>query len=521
MMLDPLLHCLWQAPFSSPNDLSGWGHLTLSKCQKGLQRLQNAGLVTQFTMGMWERAKARWCLTELGINHCRQMLYEDTPWPVTESGLRTLSGRLFMMEQVYALLPVAMQTATDRRPEIGAGRTGPEHRVTRFRWLSGTGVQAVAEYDCAWTVAFLWAGRWNSAGDMSSKLGKRFDDLEPVAPEGWWEEGGEVEAFLWEPSLWCVIAADAMAADVAFHKLSVIGVDPARIRVVAPDVETRLPALIPQAVGDVAEREGIAQLGRPARIRTWLANPQYEAMNARLPYRVLGTVESWPACRLSHISRICRETNSKVKPALARLIEVGLVAAFDGHHYLTEAGLLWASRRDRMHIKTVKKRFASFCKEDSYNRRRLVRHDSGLANLASRLADQRVPAFPGWRTVTNFAGLTQLAPDAMVRMHSVDYGDEWFYLEYERSADKRDTIERKLTPHLILAASDPPERIPLLMVCQTPEAEAIFWRVGGHLPMYTTLYREATRGALAGEHTVWRQNGHPASLRLPKDPHVF
>ena len=31
----PLLRCLWQAPYSSPNDISGWGYLTLSQCQKG------------------------------------------------------------------------------------------------------------------------------------------------------------------------------------------------------------------------------------------------------------------------------------------------------------------------------------------------------------------------------------------------------------------------------------------------------------------------------------------------------
>ena len=445
------------------------------------------------------------------------MLYEDPPWPNTESGLRTLSGRLFMMERVYALLPAAMHTAEDRPPQNGYGRAGQEHRVTRFRWLASTGVQAVAEYDGAWTVAFLWAGKWNSPGDLSSKLEDRFDDLESTAPEGWWEEGEELEPFPWDPSLWCVMAEDAWAADIAFHELSATGVDPARIRVVAPDVDNRLPARIPGAVGDVAERGRVAQLGRPARVRSWLAHPQYQAMNVRLLYRVLGTVESWPACRLSHIARFCRESNRKVKAALKKLVKVGLVVEFGGHHYLTDAGLLWASRRDRVHIRTLRARFSSFRTEDSHNRKRLVRHDSGLANLASRLADQRVPVFPGWRAITDYGGLTQLAPDAVVRMHSAGRGDEWYFLEYERSADARDSVERKLASYLILAASNPPVRVPLLVVCQDPEAEAIFWSVGGHLPMYTTHYREATRGALVGERTVWRQNGRPASLHLPPE----
>ena len=292
----------------------------------------------QFTMGMWERARARWCLTEAGINHCQRMLHEDVPWPVTESGLRNLSGRLFMMERVYALLPEAMNTTADRPSEDGAGAGRPAHRVTRFRWLASTGIQAVAEYDGAWTVAFLWAGRWNSAGDLSDKLGDRFQNLEPVAPDGWWEGPGETESFPWEPSLWYVIAEDAWAADVAVRELSAIGADPARIRVVAPDVAEHLPVRIPRAVGELAEREGIAQLGRPARIRTWLARPQYQAMNVRLLYRILGIVESWPACRLSHISRLCRETNSKVKPALDELKDQELAVAFDGHHYLGRRG---------------------------------------------------------------------------------------------------------------------------------------------------------------------------------------
>ena len=517
-----LLHQLWQAPFSSPNDLSGWGHLTLSQCQKGLRELRRDGLAMQFTLGMGERAKARWCLTEEGIMHCQSMLHDDPSWTVTENGLRNLSGRLPMVERVYDLLPEAMDVAGDQPCGKDGGAEKQQHRVTRVRWLVGTGVQAVAEYDGLWTVAFLWAGRWNSAGDLAGKLGNRFDGLEPVAPAGWWEDDGEPEAFPWEPSLWCVIAEDAWAADIACRELSDIGTDPARIRVVAPSVETHLPASIPRAVGDVEEREGIAKLGRPARIRSWLENPQYQAMNVSLPYRILGTIESWPACRLSHISRLCRETNSKVKPALEEvLMETGLVVEFDGHHYLTDAGLLWASRRDRVHISTVRARFATFCTEDSHNRKRLVRHDSGLANLASRLSHQRVPVVPGWRAITDFPGLTQLAPDAVVRMHSADHGDEWYHLEYERAAQSRRAVERKLSPYLTLAESHSTERTPLLVVCQRPESEALFWSVGNHLPLYTTHYREATRGALVGEETVWRRNGHPASLRLPQNstPH--
>ena len=515
----PLLHCLWQAPYSSPNDISGWGHLTLSQCQKGLRELQREGLAVPFTMGMWERARERWCLTEKGISDCQHMLQEDVPWPVTESGLRTLSGRLFMMERVYALLPEAMNTAADRPPEDGVGGGRPQHRVTRFRWLDNTGIQAVAEYDGAWTVAFLWAGRWNSPDDLYGKLGRRFKSLEPVAPDGWWEESGETEPFPWEASLWCVIAEDAWAATVAVVELDAIGVDRSRIRVVAPGVAERLPVRVPRAVGDVAEREGIAQLGKPARIRSWLEKSQYQAMNTRLHYRILGIVESWPACRLSHISRFCRESNSKVKPALQTLIDAGLVVEFDGHHHLADAGLLWASRRDRVHISTVRARFASFCTEDSHNRKRLVRHDAGLANLASRFDEQRVPVVPGWRAIIDYAGLTQLAPDAVVRMHSAADGDEWYFLEYERSADARNTVARKLQPYLILAASRPPVRAPLLVVCQKPEAESLFWAAGRHLPMYTTNYREATRGDLVGAQTVWRQNGQPVhSCSFPKAP---
>ena len=516
-----LLRCLWQAPFSSPNDLSGWGHLTLSQCQKELQLLRRAGLAMQFTLGIWDRAKARWCLTEEGIHHCQRMLHEDVPWPIVESGLRNLSGRLLMLEQVYALLPKVMDTAERQPNEEGVVAPEPVPRVTRFRWLASTGVQAVAEYGGVWTVAFLWAGRWNSSADLSGKLGGRFDDLEPVAPEGWWEEGGEPEAFPWEPSLWCVIAEDAWAARVALEELRAIGVDRSRIRVVAPDAGTILPGQIPRSVGNVVERAEAPRVGRPARIRSWVADPRYQAMNVRLPFRILGTIESWPACRLSHISRFCRETNSKVKPALEMLKDAGLVVEFDGHHYLSDAGLLWASRRDRVHVSTVRARFASFCIEDSHNRKRLVRHDSGLANLASRMSHQRVPVYPGWRAVTDYGGVTQLAPDAVARLYSEDYGVQWYFLEYERSADRLDTIERKLQPYLILADSRPPVRVPLLVVCQEPEAEEMFWRVGGHLPMYTTNYPEATRGFLVGAETVWRRNGQPAALGLPESRDIL
>ena len=108
----------------------------------------------------------------------------------------------------------------------------------------------------------------------------------------------------------------------------------------------------------------------------------------------------------------------------------------------------------------------------------------------------------------------------MARLHSEAHGDQWYFLEYERSADRLDTIERKLEPYLILAASSPPVLVPLLVVCQEPEAEELFWRVGGHLPMYTTNYPEATRGVLVGEETVWRRNGQTAALHLPESRDV-
>ena len=474
--------------------------------------------MTRSNIGIWERAKLRWCLTEPGINHCRETLNESPPWVVSETGLRNLLGRLQMVERVYGSLPTVMDAMASPTVERDAGGVRPTHQVTRFRWLSNACVQAVAEYDGIFTVAFLWAGKWNSPTDLASKLGSRFDNLECTPPDGWWDESEQFEQFPWEPSLWCVIAEDALAGDDAFRALMDIGVDWARIRVIGPGIVTPRPDRIFPAVGDLADQDQTRALGRPSRFRAWVSDPQYAAMNVRLAFRVLDAIESWPASRQSAIALMCHESNRNTKKALNILTETRLVADFDGHHYLTDHALIWASRRDRVHISTLRSKFGSFCVENSHNRRRLVRHDSGLANLASRFVKQQVPVFPGWRATTDFAGLTQLNPDAVVRLNSEEHGDEWYLLEYERTADEPGSVENKLSPHLIVANSNLEVEIPLLVVCQDRESEALFWNAGRGLRMYTTNYHDAIKGSLVGEQTVWRQNGRPAALQLPDAP---
>ena len=120
-----------------------------------------------------------------------------------------------MMEQVYALLPTAMDTAKDLAGRGGRrcdGAGAPGHQVPvagQHRHTGGGGIRR--RLDGRISVG----GKMELGhGDLSDKLRGRFDDLEPAAPEGWWEGGGEPEAFPWEPSLWYVIAEDAWAVHV-------------------------------------------------------------------------------------------------------------------------------------------------------------------------------------------------------------------------------------------------------------------------------------------------------------------
>ena len=124
-----------------------------------------------------------------------------------------------------------------------------------------------------------------------------------------------------------------------------------------------------------------------------------------------------------------------------------------------------------------------------------------MNRLVVRFALEGVAIQPGWRGVISLAGKTQIVADALVP-NDGHHGIEWWCLEYERAARTQSRVARKLNPYHQAARERRSEK--LLMVCHRPEQEDKFRSQAGDLIMGTSTLREAAKGSLFDEPTVWR-----------------
>ena len=140
-----------------------------------------------------------------------------------------------------------------------------------------------------------------------------------------------------------------------------------------------------------------------------------EAIDGRTAHRLFLTVCQFPAMRASWLREVVGGSSGEVSRHLRRFVETGLVAVFDGRHYLSELGMRRAANMSRV-----------LPCGDPQPPRGLP----GPLVPGARGATQRRREPPGgavrqgrsgggaagWRGEVNVPGLTQVRPDLLVQV---------------------------------------------------------------------------------------------------------
>ena len=73
-----------------------------------------------------------------------------------------------------------------------------------------------------------------------------------------------------------------------------------------------------------------------------------EAIDGRTAHRLFMTICQFPAMRASWLREIVVGSSGEVSRHLKRFVDTGLVAVFDGRHYLSELGMRRAANMSRV-----------------------------------------------------------------------------------------------------------------------------------------------------------------------------
>ena len=237
-------------------------------------------------------------------------------------------------------------------------------------------------------------------------------------------------------------------------------------------------------------------------------NPDMEAIDGRTAHRLFLAICQFPAMRASWLREVVGNSSSEVSRHLKRFVDTGLVAVFDGWHYLSELGMKRAANMSRVLPRVIQQRHGAYL--DRWYREHEQHHNDGVNRLVVRFAREGVEAVAGWRGEVNVPGFTQVRPDLMVQVSEGPFGAGAYCMEFERSAVSPYDVSHKLGPYRRMAAAGRP--LPLLMVCETARGRTNFRAAAGTLPILTATLERALAGPLTGPATVWSRDGVPAAL---------
>lgn len=524
--------CL-ESPYSSLPDLVGRGANTRREVERAIPLLQSKGYLAGMKMGNTMPAVERYWVPELGHRYWRHWFEDDDiPWASYADGLEMLLERFPSVEQTYRCLSAI----------IGEGGA---NGVLRFRWLRGASIHAVAELDGGRWVMFIWAGIWADPKTVADKWRYRFRELDHYSPAAIHDERtgvSDVDHTV-RPSAVVVVAIDDWAAQVVVNEL-LPRLGSLALRVFTPD------ALLSRETVLLPSPDKLIEPPRRSNRRPKLpsATPSLMPISDKPTFTVFTTIEQWAGIRVSQIADMLGDWTGNVTPIVERLsgkepskqgrrsrsqskagVDPGekkpppMVLGFDGRHCLSFDGLKQAARRDRISPQKTLARFGHFLSDDGKSRDHYWLHDGRVASIAARMKRAGLPVAAGWRAIYNVPGVTQIAPDFVVRFGAASVGGftlcpGWYYGEYERSAITLAAIADKLANRFRLADHLSRQgRLlpPIMFIVDHEDVERMYWEIGNGLPLFTATYDRVMQGPLVNDGSVFRNLGVPVTFHVP------
>ena len=307
-----------------------------------------------------------------------------------------------------------------------------------------------------------------------------------------------------QPSAQIVVASDAWARELARQTLS--GNTPTLF--CTPDGQCTPAVELRPSRDLVSDPTDHPVVGRPEAANLWLRdNPDVATIDGRTAHRLFMAICQFPAMRASWLAEVVKGSPADVRRHLRRFVETGLVAVFDGRHYLSELGMKRAANMSRVMPGIIKSRHSPYL--DRWYREHEQRHNDGVNRLVVQFAKEGVEAVAGGRGEVNVPGLTQVRPDLLLVSEGT-YDEGTYFLEFERRAVQGWQVAEKLGPYRRMSATGQP--LPLLMVCESAMGEENFMASSGRLPRLTATLEGALGGPLTGPATVWREGGAAVGL---------
>ena len=147
----------------------------------------------------------------------------------------------------------------------------------------------------------------------------------------------------------------------------------------------------------MSDPSGHPTVGMPEAADIWLRqNPDVSAIDGRLAHRLFLTICQFPAMRASWLAEVARGSPREVSRHLGRFVDTGLVAVFDGRHYLSELGMKRAANMSRVLPSVIRSRHGAYL--DRWYREHEQTHNDGVNRLVVRFAREGVDAVAGARS---------------------------------------------------------------------------------------------------------------------------
>ncbi len=235
---------------------------------------------------------------------------------------------------------------------------------------------------------------------------------------------------------------------------------------------------------------------------------------ARLVYEILYLVEQFPGAEVASISRALGSHPRYVSTKMKRLVAEKKLVEIDEHYYLTDAALILAAHRDRVHVSRLRRRFG--IRDDGLpSVARFRDHDGAAFAILSVFRQHRFRIAGGWRGEDYSGGRDAIAPDGMIYLGtSAVGGTGWIYFEYERRVDAASGVEKKLCGYITRGA----ER-PVLVAARRERVAADFRRqaVTAGLRLWAAnipSLKVRDPSTIVGSNTAWIDgSGRSASFR--------
>ena len=342
--------------------------------------------------------------------------HEHPPWTATSRGIQIALRRLAMLETFYRLAPDLLKSGRVRPPAEGAA--GWELRMTDFRLLRHGGFyHAVVRYGEDLWIPFTYVGLHATERALRRKEQHRFwgMDCYSYQEDRYLRIGNQLfhsdPDLAVEPSGLVVVAADAWAGELARNTL---GADTSTL-FCTPDGRRSEPVELRPSRDLVSDPAGHPTVGRPESVGLWLReNPDMEAIDGQAAHRLFLAVCQFPAMRAPWLREIVGGSPGEVGRHLERFVDTGLVAVFDGRHYLSELGMRRAANMSRVLPSVIRSRHGAYL--GRWYRDHEAQHNDGVNRLVVRFAREGVAVVAGWRGEVNVPGLTQVRPDLLVRV---------------------------------------------------------------------------------------------------------